>query len=345
MVRRTTLRDIAEALELSVSTVSLALRGHPRIPASTAERIRRTALSMGYIYNRAAADLRKSESRLVAVCLNDLSNPVFNEFLMQIEDELRRHDRTVFLGVAHEDIGLQRDILTTALEHGVSGVVLCPVHGTRAGDIDMLFPAGPNRAPSIPAVIYSRQIEGVALPQFVNDDRRAGHLAAACLIAHGHRRIAWIGGGQESSTATGRFEGCCDALAEMALPPPVVLNGPTSREFGRQAVLDLMSENAPPTGLVCFSDLIAFGALLAIRELGLQPGHDLSVVGCDDMDEAGFSWPGLTTIRVNKRGIGRAAARCLLEERVPGVVQTAPELIMRGTVGPPRGADFGMSSG
>lgn len=334
MTKRTTLRDIAEELGLSVSSVSLALRAHPRISAATAESVRQAAVRLGYIYNRAAADLRRAESHLVAVCLSDLSNPVFNEFLVQIEDELCTRDRKVFLGVARESLDQQRRFLQTALEHGVGGIVLCPVHGTRPADLDMLLPRGPGAAPIVPTAIFSRQVEGVALPQFLNDDPLAGRLAAQCLIEAGHRRIGWIGGGQDTSTARGRFGGFRAALEEAGLPPPLVRHGPTSRAFGRSAALDLLQGSDAPTGIVCFSDLLAFGVLSAIRERGLEPGRDVSLVGCDDMDEAAFTWPGLTTVSVDKSEIGRAAARCLLGEAPAQVSVLPPRLIRRGTVGP-----------
>ena len=123
-------------------------------------------------------------------------------------------------------------------------------------------------------------------------------------------------------------------MREAGLPAPLVRHGPTSRAFGREATLELLRRETPPTGLVCFSDLLAFGALSAIRELGLEPGRDVSLVGCDDMDEASFTWPGLTTIAVDKSGIGRAAARSLLDHPLPQNSLLVAKLIRRGTVGP-----------
>ena len=201
MPKRTTLRDIAQELQLSVSSVSLALRGHPRIPENTTEKVRQTAARLGYIYNRAAADLRRAESRLVAVCINDLSNPVFNEFLVQIEEELHSQDRAVFLGVARESAELQRQFLKTALEHGVSGIILCPVQGTGVADLDMLLPAGDGTAPVVPTAVFSRRIAAASLTQFVNDDPLTGRLAAGCVLDEGHRRIGWLGPRRRSATA------------------------------------------------------------------------------------------------------------------------------------------------
>ncbi len=334
MNRRIKLRDIADDLGLSVSTVSLALRRDPRIPFETAERVRRTAARLGYIYNRAAADLRQSRSSLVAVALSDLANPVFNEFLEHIQDELTRHGRHVFLGVAREDPELQRAFLQTALEQGVGGVILCPVRGTKPQDLDVLLPGGAPSA-AIPTVLFSRAMPDLPVPQFVNDDLMAGRLAAEVLISAGHKRICWLGGGHESSTARNRLQGCLDALSAAGLPPPRVLHGPTLRRFGLEAARAEIAGLDPPTGFVCFSDLIAFGVVAACHDAGMMPGRDFAIVGCDDMEEAAFTFPGLTTVQVDKRGIGRAAARQIISGSSPAEVTVfAPRLIHRGTVGP-----------
>lgn len=335
MRRRIRLRDIADELGLSVSTVSLALRRDPRIPPETAERIRTTAARLGYIYNRAAADLRQSRSSLVAVGLSDLSNPVFNEFLKHIQDELTKHGRHVFLGVAREDPDLQRAFLQTALEQGVGGVILCPVRGTTPADLDMLVPEGAHSA-TTPTVIFSRAMPGLPVPQFVNDDLVAGRMAAECLLKAGHRRLCWLGGGHESSTARNRLKGCLNAIAAHGeAPPPRLVHGPTTRRFGFEAARAAIEGPDPPTGFVCFSDLIAFGVIAACHDAGMMPGRDIAIIGCDDMEEASFTSPGLTTIQVDKSGIGCGAARQIISaDASTAEVVFTPKLIHRGTVGP-----------
>jgi LacI family transcriptional regulator len=189
--------------------------------------------------------------------------------------------------------------------------------------------------PVVPTVLFSRALEDVPLPQVVNDDLRAGRLAAECLIVRGHHHIVWVGGGQETSTARDRLAGCRAALADAGLPPPCVLHGPTSRRFGHEAVHAVREWPDPPSGMVCFSDLIAFGAITACHDLGLVPGRDLSIVGCDDMEEAGLSFPRLTTVAVDKGSIGRAASHSLLyPPSGGGVTCLPPRLILRETVGP-----------
>lgn len=120
--------------------------------------------------------------------ISDLSNPVFNEFLQHIEEELAAQGRRVVLGVAREDLQRQQDLLQMALEQGVAGIVLRPVRGTRRADLDFLL--GPPGALSpVQTVLFSRGLEEVALPQVLNDDRMAGRLAAECLLSRGHERL------------------------------------------------------------------------------------------------------------------------------------------------------------
>jgi LacI family transcriptional regulator len=215
-----------------------------------------------------------------------------------------------------------------ALEQGVAGIVLCPVHGTGAADLDLLL--GPPGAGQ--TVLFSRGLEGVALPQFVNDDRRAGRIAAECLLSRRHERLMWLGGGQETSTARDRFRGFLDACSDAGCQPQV-RHGPTSRRFGHEAATAALRGPDPPQGFVCFSDLIAFGVISACHACGMTPGRDVSVIGCDDMEEAAFTIPRLTTVQVDKQGIGIAAARAALQ---PGETAErrlfAPELILRDSV-------------
>lgn len=339
MNKRVTLRNVAEEVGVTVATASMALRAHPRISAETTARILEAAERLGYIYNRAAANLRQTRSSLVAVCVSDLSNPVFNEFLVHLEDELRAHGKQVFLGIARDDRTLQRQFLQTALEQGVGGLLLLAVRGTTRSDLAVLWPEN-QPGPLVPTVLISRALDDVALPQFVNDDFEAGRLAAQCLIDHGHRRIAWVGGGQETSTARNRQAGAESAIAAAGLHPAELIHGPTLRQFGMEVAQQLLSRpKGPerPTGAICFSDLIAFGMVAGIMQQGRNPASSLSVIGCDDMEEARFSYPALTTIAVDKAAIGRLAAQSLLDpDAQPEKVLLAPRLVLRATVGHPR---------
>lgn len=333
--RRVTLRDIADDVGVTVATASMALRENTRISEVTRVRVREAATRLGYIYNRAAANLRQTHSSLIAVCLSDASNPVFNEFLIHIEEALRSFGRQVFLGIARDDLALQRQFLQTAMEQGVGGLVLIPVRGTTRQDLDPVWPEGQVR-PLVPLTLISRGLQDLQVPQVLNDDLRAGALAAECLIAHGHRHIIWVGGGQDTSTARDRQAGAAQAIAAAGLPLLQVMHGPTLRQFGLQAaetILGRSKEENRPSAAICFSDLIAFGMVAGILRAGTTPAETLSVIGCDDMEEAALIHPPLTTIGVDKENIGRLGVRALLSEEGPQVVRLPPKLIMRDTVG------------
>ncbi len=331
MNRRPTLSDIAKSVGVSTSAVSLALRGRARVSTETADRIRAEAARLGYVQNKAAAGLRTARSDVVAVCLNDLSNPVFNEFLIHIEEALRGSGRIVFLGVVREDRELQQQFLRAAMEQGVSGMLMCPTHGTGPEDLDPLL-AGGGQAP-FPCVLFSRGLDDVALPQFTNDDRATGRIMAERLLEAGHREICWLGGGQQTNTARDRYAGFCEAL-EQAGWPHVPRHGPTSRAFGFETASERLRDGGSAVGFACFSDLIAFGVLSACEAHGVRPGRDVSVIGVDDMAEAAFSHPPLTTVGVDKAWIGHSAARHLVEgaEGAPVSQKSAPSYVQRSTV-------------
>ncbi|WP_172960948.1 LacI family DNA-binding transcriptional regulator [Oceaniglobus roseus] len=333
MSRRANLRDIADAVGVSVSAVSLALRGEARVSEETAERIRAAAKRLGYVPNRAASALRTQRSDIVAVCLNDLSNPIFNEFLTHIEDELQQSGRMPYLGVSREDPERQARFLEAAISQGAGGLLICPARGTTPEDLRVVLPTT-GRAP-FPTVLFSRSLEDVACPQFGNDDFAAGQLMAERLLAGAHETYHWLGGGHDSSTARAREAGFRNVM-ERAGHVPGIHHGPTSRAFGHATAARLLRESSGPVGFACFSDLIAFGVLAAAAQAGLRAGRDLSVIGCDDMEEARFSVPPLTSIWIDKSAIGRLAARSVLDPEAEAVTRRiAPRLADRATVRSP----------
>jgi LacI family transcriptional regulator len=162
----------------------------------------------------------------------------------------------------------------------------------------------------------------------------------------GHKRIGYIGRNRLSTTGHDRFSAYWETLeaASVTATPDRVVECPATREDGFNAIIGLFQKRMPPTAVICFNDMLAFGAMLGLRHLGLEPGRDCSVVGADNTSEAGLWQPGLTTVAVEFDQIGRVSGE-LLEERVkrPGKpvekIVLAPKLIVRSSSGPvPAGA-------
>lgn len=335
MTQRPKLSDIASSLGLSVSAVSLALRDSTKIPAITRDEVKRTAARLGYVYNRQAAELRRGVKSMVGVCINDLANPVFVDFIRHIEDALRQHEMKLLLSNSGEDLAKQAAFLTTAQEYGAAGILICPAEGTARNDVATLLAKG------FPVTTFSRLIDGVGVSGFANDD--AGGVLAAMehLHALGHRRIGWIGGGRRTSTAVNRLAGYDRAVAALALDadPALRVFCDTSRRSGYLATGALLDLSVPPTAIVAFGDLLAIGATAVCRERGVGVGAALSVVGFDDIDECTYSSPPLTTVAVDKGAIARAAVDDLLS-RIAGDATGpvtrlfAPLLVVRQSTGP-----------
>ncbi len=330
MAQKVKLSTIAEALGLSTATVSLALRDSPLVAEATRERIKDEARQSGYIYNRRAASLRTSKSGIVGVCVHDVMNPFYGEILKAIEDELGRHRQTFILCNHYDDLAKQRAFLDTLLQLGADGLILSPAIGTPASDIHL---AETN---NLPVTLIARTVEGSGVTSFRGDDTYGMRLVVGHLIEEGHRKIALIGGTDQTSTGRDRHQGYREALEEagIAYRPEWWLQGPRSRHSGFDAAADFLKLPDRPDALVCFSDLVALGVMYGLRHAGLRPGQDIAVCGYDDIDEAAIAVPPLTTVSNGQAEVGERAAADLLarlrgEPAVESLELITPELRLR----------------
>ncbi|WP_128254762.1 LacI family DNA-binding transcriptional regulator [Falsirhodobacter deserti] len=331
MTKRITLKHIAQETGLSVSSVSLALKGDSRFPKATLDKVDGAARKLGYIYNQGAADLRTSRSNTVAVCLGDISNPIFNDMLASAEREIDSRGKRLLLGVTRESRERQADFLHQAMRVGCEAILICPAYGTTCRDLeDILIRCGRL---IVPTALFFRSIEGFAAPQVVSNEFEAGRLSARAAVEAGHRRIFWLGGGQETSAARLRQSGALAELRAAGIEVAGVFNGPTSRAFGFDITTKLLREETPEDlAFLCFSDLIALGVLSGCHNAGWQVGRDISVIGCDDMQEVRYSVPPLTTVRIDLGRIIEKAFEAASESSKAEVTLFEPELVTRSSL-------------
>jgi LacI family transcriptional regulator len=313
------------------------LRKSPLVAEKTREKVRQSMAALGYVYNRGAANFRTQRTQTVGLAMNELVNPYFSELTAAIERALAKAGRTVFLSNSSEDPAVQDSFIATMREYNVEGLVICPTKGSSPKVLRRLTEFG------VPCVLISRNVPGSGLDYAGNDHRRGMHLATEHLVSLGHRRIAMIGANDLISTGIERREGYEQALAAnaIAIDRGLILPGPPTRSFGAEAAKSLIAMREPPTACVCFNDVIAFGAMLGLRQLGLEPGRDFAVAGCDDLAEAALWTPALTTVAIDTIGMGEAAARLLIERSADfGLprrqVVLQPTLIVRASSGPSR---------
>ena len=341
--RRLTLRDLAKHADVSPATVSLVLRKSPLVAAKTRERVLESMRILGYVYNRGAASLRTQCTHTVGVAINELANPYFAELTTAIERALNRIGYSVFLSNSAEDPARQDQFIDTMREYNVDGLIICPAAGTTAKSLHRLVQF------EMPCVQISRYVRDATLDFAGNDHRRGTYLATDHLISLGHRRIAMIGGNDRISTGWERRRGFADALAAhgISVDPDLVVSAPATRESGAEAIKALLSTRHPPTAAACFNDVVAFGVMLGLRQLNLEPGRDFAVTGCDDISEAALWNPGLTSVAIDTAAMGELAAQMLLDRiadhRVPHrAAVLEPRLVIRASSGSPRRESTGL---
>jgi DNA-binding LacI/PurR family transcriptional regulator len=342
---RVTLIDVAQHCGVSRATVSLVLNDSPLVATKTRDRVRQAMVELGYVYNRAAASLRTQHSDAIGVVLTNITNPYFAEFAAGLQDALTSSGTVPLLAVSGEDRALQRRLVKSLVERNVDGIVLVPAHGTQPGDLPDLV--------GTPLVLLARRLDGLDVDYVGAQNRDGGYAAAEHLYSHGCRRIAFVGGFTDSSARQERAGGVAEFLNDHGL----TLNADHSvvcepaRPQAREAAMRLLTANpdvdepnvdgSNVDGIVCFSDVVAFGVVDAIADLGRSVGSDVRVIGFDDVHDAGLNRPSLSSVAVPARETGRRAGELVLERAAGSTERTVSEefptkLEPRETCGCPR---------
>jgi len=337
---RVTLVDVARHADVSRATASLVLRDSPLVADETRRRVQDSMRQLGYVYHRAAATLRTRRSHTVGLVVTDITNPFYSELTVGVEEQLDAANHVVMLVNTAESLDKQERLLAAVHENNADGVLFCPAEGTSRATIDSL------RDRHLPVVLLVRYLFDVDIDYVGADNALGAALAVEHLIAHGHRRIAFIGGPAASSARRDRLRGYRDAMARHGLPVDGALlpTSPSTRDGGHAAIGGLLTLADPPTAALCYNDVVAFGVMLGLQATGRVVGRDVAVAGFDDIAEAALWYPALTTVSVQPRRIGAEAARLLLEriahpDELPRRVILPPTLAVRASCGAHDNAD------
>lgn len=333
---RVTIEDVAAAAEVSVATVSRALRNLPNVAESTRNHVIAVAASLDYQPDPAAARLAAGRSRTITIVVPHLSSWYFSTVIAGAEAicaESGYECLVVGVGTIDECTRLLGD--SSRLERRTDGVILVNIE------------AGPDQAASLRRRGVALATVGTQTPGYPSvsiDDVGTGRVATDHLIALGHRRIGLISGQSDDpmnfAVPRQRRLGYETALhaAGLAVDETLVESGSFGIDGGQEAMTKLLAHRAPPTAVFAMSDEMAFGALMALSEASLVAGTDISIIGVDDHDVARVV--GLTTVRQHVADQGAAAARALVErlqspEAPARDTESPTELVVRRTSGPP----------
>jgi LacI family transcriptional regulator len=330
-----TIQDVALAARVSTSTVSRYLNNRIELPADTASRIDAAIEALDYRPNALAKRLSLGRSETIGLVTSEIANPFFAELAAAVEREASDRGYDVFMistgGRREREVATLRRLK----DRQVDGLIIMtnqPDDGTLASALN----------PYRNVVLIDEDIPGVEVPKIFVENRDGAYRATRHLIENGHRTIAHIGGPATLMSALERLDGFRAAMAETGLPavPRHIRQGDYSREFGFQAMSDLLALRDAPTAVFAGSDYIAIGAIQAIKAKGLSTPGDVSIVGFDDMPFADFLAPALTTVRQPTSDLGREGFRTLLSliegNTSVGVKRLPVTLVERQSVARPR---------
>lgn len=329
-----TMQQLADSLDLSVSTVSLALRGKEVIAAKTRDRIHREAARLGYVYNRSAANLRQSRRTLVGLVVPDITNPFVGEVALGLQGSLAAHGQFVVLANTRDDVATQTEVLDSLLEERAAGIVLIPAVGTESTDLRRV------RDSNTPLVLVNRNVPGGGLPFVGTNDREIIRLAVEHLAdIHRVREAAYFGGLAQAGPRKARyaaFRHHVEAKGIRNCDLWTVSTGPNAKSAFETARL-LLRTGQLPEAIVCHSDSVAAGLLRALDDARVDAAQ-CAVVSIDGIAASEMTVPPLTTVAVDTAGTGSSAGHLLLTRSGCDPADTAPRpprLIVRRSCGCP----------
>lgn len=314
---RATIRDVATAAGVSISTVSLYTQGRAGVSGDTAARIAQAIQQLGYVPRQASNQGQRGQrnhrgqtSKLFALLLEEMSLSAFPEtvygaIINAIETEAKQQGYNMVLSVI-----AQAGVPRLVVDEQVAGVIIlggCPLNDRVAVQL---------AAHKTPLVLLDNYVVGAAIDAIVPDNEWGGYQAIQHLAELGHRRIAIIEGPAKYKTLTDRLWGALRAAHDLALTIPAAYR-PTPQSSGHpwkgyREMQTLLALPEPPTAVFAISDKTAFGALEAIREAGLRVPDDLSLVGFDNEVRAEHTTPPLTTVHLPKHQMGVLAVQRLV---------------------------------
>jgi DNA-binding LacI/PurR family transcriptional regulator len=313
-----TLEEVAAAAGVSRATASRVINGSPRVsvPAKTA--VDKAVADLGYVPNRAARQLVTRRTDSIGLVVSEpetrvFSEPFFSGALRGVSDALSSTDMHLVLLMAQNDAHRARLERYVQNRH-IDGVLLMSLHGA-----DQL-PLTLSRM-GMPVVLFGRPVVGADEVSWIDaDNLGGGRQATDHLAASGRRVIATIAGPQDMSVGLDRLEGYRQALAAHRLPydPSLVVEGDFSEASGMRLAAQLIKRRPDIDAIFAASDLMATGALHALRSAGRTVPADVAVVGFDDSPSAPYTDPPLTSVRQPVEAIARQMTEMLLEQLTTG---------------------------
>jgi LacI family transcriptional regulator len=330
-----TIKDVARASGVSSMTVSRVINESQKVRPETRRRVEQAIAELGYVPSRLARGLSRQRTGTLAVIVPDVANPFFTEVVRAAEEAARRGGYGVILCDTRADLSVERDVVEEMIAHRVEGIVIAPVSDLSAAHLRRLDEF------RVPCVLVDRTLPGVERDAVVGDSFAGARRLVEHLIALGHDRIGLIVESNQVSTARDRRRGYEAALAAagIALDPSLVVETAVDPVGGAEGMRRLLELEQRPTAVFTVNNLVALGAIEAVRGAGLEVPDDVALVCFDDIEYASRLYPFLTALEQPAETFGTVATQLLLE-RIQGrgparrhVVVLPGEFVVRKSCG------------
>jgi LacI family transcriptional regulator len=325
------MKEVARVADVSLATVSRVVNGSGDVRADLAVRVHDAVKMLGYRRDLTASTLRRADrqSASIGLIIADVSNPFFSAVHRGVEDVARLHGVLTFVGSSDEKPERERELAEAFGARGVDGLVIVPC----ATDQSYLLREHQAGTALVFVDRPPRFMEGDAV---VSDNAGGAYAAVAHLIAHGHRRIAFLGDRLSVFTASERLAGYHRALADAGLDRTHALERPdlADSDSAERATCELLALADPPTALFVGQNLITIGAIRALRKAGRQ--REIALVGFDDVVLGDLVEPGVTVVAQDPYALGRHAGDLLFSRlgrrhAEPTRVVVPTRLVARGS--------------
>lgn len=342
--RHPTVVDIAKLAGVAPMTVSRVINDSGYVSARLREKVQRAVEKLEYHPNALARGLKSQRSHVIGILAPDIQNPFSAELAGSIQEALLEAGYTAFLSTTEQSSKRELAALRAFFDHRMAGIIVATME-TEAGNeaLERFTRHG------FPIVLVGRASGPPHIARVTANHWKGAYDAVEHLIALGHKRIAYIGASPESAVRLRRFVGYADALRAHGIEPAAELiagpefeTGPGySKEADGYAAMErLLALRRPPTAVFARNDFTAMGAMSAARVRGVSIPQDIAIAGFDDVPQAAFTTPPLTTVAQFTAEQGRAAAGMLLD-RIEGRGSSSPleiclecRLIVRGSTVP-----------
>ena len=308
--RRTSLKDLADKLGVSIATVSRALRNSHEVGEEMTQKVKKLAKELNYRPNPFAQSLRKEAPRVIGVIVPNLVTHYYAAVLDGIEDYASKLGYSVISSNSHEDHEREAQALDNFLNMHVEGIIACLAQDTTDySHFEQLHQMG------VPLVFFARCCLEDMFSQVVGNGDVAAQEATQHMIETGSRRVAFIGGPNHLDMVRRRKHGYLEALRENRIPidRDLVVCDKIDFDVARNATLRLLEGENPPDAILAFNDIITYAAFDAIKSKGLRIPEDVAIIGFTDGDTAAFVTPRLSAIMDQAHVQGTKACQLLMK--------------------------------